>query len=130
MGTAPPRGSDPYHLPDPMLSDKCTPSQDCWPSQETWQAFNQTIGGNLIATNPANQVCFDEPDGVECHDVQTRYTDAWFVGNQPGASMMPIWDCGMQDDCCWPGATETCGRGEVPLYTVNATTTEHVQQSV
>ena len=44
--------------------------------------------------------------------------------------MMRIWDCGMQADCCWYGQSETCGRGEVQLYTVNATSAEHVQESV
>ena len=40
--------------------------------------------------------------------------------------MMPYLDCGMQADCCWYQTTEKCGRGEVPLFTVNATTAEHV----
>ena len=105
MGLAPPYGPtyDPKNLPDPRTSDKCTPSQDCWPSEDTWQTFNQTIGGNLIATTPTNQVCFDDPDSQTCQDALNGYKDAWFVGDQPGASMMRLWDCGMQADCCWYG---------------------------
>ena len=41
--------------------------------------------------------------------------------------MSPIWDCGLQADCCWIGATTECGRGEVPHFMVNATTPEMVQ---
>jgi len=38
-------------------SCRCLPGDDCWPSVSTWNAFNQSVGGRLVATVPLATPC-------------------------------------------------------------------------
>lgn len=38
-------------------SCRCFPTDDCWPSTSTWNAFNQSVDGRLVATEPLAIPC-------------------------------------------------------------------------
>ena len=42
-----------------LRSCKCFPGDACWPSEQEWNAFNVTVGGNLIKTLPLGSPCHD-----------------------------------------------------------------------
>lgn len=58
---------------------RCFPGDPCWPSSETWNAFNQTLGGKLIATLPIGSPCHDSFDGVKTFDASecSRIQEQW-----------------------------------------------------
>lgn len=43
---------------------RCFPGDACWPSAESWNAFNETLGGKLIATVPIASTCHNGFPGV------------------------------------------------------------------
>ena len=87
--------------PTDLNADKCTYKSSCWPSDTDWQAFNATIDGMLIMPRPLQATCFDKRLSAECLETFTKYTDAYFIDDIPGASMTPLWDCGLDAKCCW-----------------------------
>lgn len=54
------------------------PGDKSWPADKDWDAFNQTVGGRLIATVPIGAVCHDTFPGVE-YDAQkcAEVRDLW-----------------------------------------------------
>lgn len=38
-------------------SCRCFPGDNCWPSVSTWNAFNQSVDGRLVATEPLAVPC-------------------------------------------------------------------------
>lgn len=60
-------------------SCRCFPGDFCWPSQAEWSAFNDTVGGRLVATVPIASICHDSSfgsyDAAGCAQLQ----DEWLV---------------------------------------------------
>ncbi|KAJ5618249.1 FAD/FMN-containing dehydrogenase [Penicillium herquei] len=56
----------------------CFPGEPCWPSASRWAAFNHTLRGRLIATDPIGSVCHsDGPlaayDASACENLKARW---------------------------------------------------------
>ncbi|KAJ5768739.1 FAD/FMN-containing dehydrogenase [Penicillium odoratum] len=51
----------------------CFPGDSCWPSPAQWTAFNQTVGGRLIATTPIASACHTS-DGFEAYSASACHT--------------------------------------------------------
>ena len=79
---------------------------------------------------PLQAPCFKKPHSAACLTTYAKYTDAYYVGKCPGASMTPLWDCGLEAECCWTVTSTTCQQGQVPYVAVNATTAQIVQTAV
>lgn len=75
-------------------SCRCYPGDDCWPSTSTWEAFNDTIGGRLIATVPLAGPCHDVDFGPYNADTCANLQAAWFTpelhAESPSSIMAPL----------------------------------------
>ncbi|KAG0247767.1 hypothetical protein BG011_000956 [Mortierella polycephala] len=110
---------------------RCLLSQPCWPSESSWQTLNQAIGGRLIATKPAAYNCHDPHyDDAACQEVQKGYFDVLWRETQPGAMLRANWEVVGDQGCRGFNKTAPCFQGAVPLYSVNATSAEDVQNAV
>ncbi|KAF9965083.1 hypothetical protein BGZ70_005430 [Mortierella alpina] len=110
---------------------RCQPSQSCWPDDETWSAFNETVGGRLIATHPAAYECHDPHyDEAACSQIQKGYYHDWWRPSQPGAYQHANWEVQDDDGCLGFNRTAPCHQGNVPVYTVNATSVRDIRRAV
>ncbi|KAG0258602.1 hypothetical protein DFQ27_004540 [Actinomortierella ambigua] len=114
----------------PNLRCKCLPHEPCWPNTGTWNDFNSTVNGNLIATTPVARVCHGENYNKDMCDNVTKnyYFDHWRQ-LQPGAVVRANWET-FRGEGCLLKQTAPCLQGAVPLYTVKATTIDHVKATV
>ncbi|KAF9975821.1 hypothetical protein BGZ73_000362 [Actinomortierella ambigua] len=128
--TAVPDDADPFETSHARLRCKCQPTQPCWPSSSLWSAFNETVGGRLIATKPVARECHAEYyDKAKCDAIKEVYYYSVWRQNQPGAFQMANWET-LRGEGCLLNQTTTCLQGAVPLYTVNVSTIADVQESV
>lgn len=112
-------------------SCRCLPSQPCWPSVESWSNLNKTVNGRLIATHPPAYECHDPHyDSATCQKIQDGYHYDLWRQSQPGAALQINWEVDGEKGCLGFNRTLPCNQGAVPLYTVNATTVEHVQDTI
>ncbi|KAF9913686.1 hypothetical protein BX616_009742 [Lobosporangium transversale] len=109
----------------------CQPTQSCWPSAADWSALNTAVGGRLIPTKPAAYECHNPNyDPGKCQEIQKGYFfDSW-RHLQPGAVEQTNWELFNNKGCRGFNQTEPCFQGAVPLYTINATSVQDVQQAV
>ncbi|KAL1914784.1 uncharacterized protein VTP21DRAFT_7876 [Calcarisporiella thermophila] len=78
----------------------CLPNEVCWPDSQTWQKFNESVGGQLLASNIS--------------------TDCSGSKNQSSGS-----GCSKITDPYWQGV-----QGAFPVFAVNATGSSDIQQAV
>ncbi|CAO3564949.1 unnamed protein product [Mortierella alpina] len=110
---------------------RCQPSQSCWPDDELWSALNATVNGRLIATHPAAYECHDPHyDEATCSTIQRGYYHDWWRPSQPGAYQHPNWEVQGNDGCLGFNRTAPCHQGNIPVYTVNATSVRDIQSAV
>ncbi|KAF8970281.1 hypothetical protein BGZ46_010511 [Entomortierella lignicola] len=110
---------------------RCLPSQPCWPSESSWSALSQSVGGRLIATKPAAYECHNPHyDGAKCDEIKKGYYFDYWRQLQPGAVQQTNWEVIGDRGCLGVNQTTPCNQGAVPLYTVNATSVEDVQNAV
>ncbi|KAF9570159.1 hypothetical protein EC968_002138 [Mortierella alpina] len=110
---------------------KCLSSQACWPDDETWSKLNSTVGGRLIATHPAAYECHDPHyDETACNKIREGYYHDWWRPSQPGAYQHANWEVQGDEGCLGLNRTAPCHQGNVPLYTVNATSVKDVQRAI
>ena len=115
----------------PQRSCKCLPSEPCWPSTESWAILNSTVSDQPIATHPAAYACHEPHyDSAACQKIQEGYYLNWWRQAQPGAVQQTNWEVSGDNGCLGLNRTAPCHQGALPLYTVNATTIEHVQETV
>ncbi|KAF9977531.1 hypothetical protein BGZ75_010286 [Mortierella antarctica] len=118
-------------IPHSQESCKCSPLESCWPNTEQWAVLNRTVNDRLIATRPASYACHNpQYDSTACQEIQQGYNYDWWRQIQPGAVQQTNWEVNGHMGCLGLNRTAPCHQGAVPLYTVNATTVEHVQDSV
>ena len=87
------------------------------------------VDGNLISVQPLQTVCFDNPASNTCQETISRSEDGQYLSDQPGAMVNPFRACTFEGaECCWyePNVDNECQQGEIPLYAVDAKTSEHV----
>ena len=99
------------------------PGDHCWPSAAIWKAFNFTVGGKLIATEPVAISCYPGPraNAAECAAVNAGWSDAKFQADDPVGLSYPtnITCAPIPADSEPPGS---CTLGVSPTYAVDATT--------
>ncbi|KAG0352842.1 hypothetical protein BC939DRAFT_462832 [Gamsiella multidivaricata] len=110
---------------------RCLPFQPCWPNESTWSTLDQAVGGRLIATKPAAYACHDPHfDSATCQEIQKGYYFDYWRQRQPGAVQQTNWEVLDGKACLGFNQTAPCDQGAVPLYTVNATSIEDIQNTV
>ena len=127
-GSAVPGGLNSWHYrPRPGRTEsscRCFPGDPCWPSADAWSAFNQTLGGKLIATVPIASVCHNTFPGVsydaaKCAQVRANWPRPSFhdvTSHSPMASFFANESC---DPFAPPDAP--CSVGSYVQYAVRAT---------
>ncbi|KAI1370300.1 FAD binding domain-containing protein [Hypoxylon crocopeplum] len=110
-----------------------------WPGQDEWDSLNKTVDGRLIATVPLAAPChysFIDDDGknasVYDQDVCDNLRSNWFSATTHLPSASSPMSYQFTNDSCNPflGPDSPCTLGYYVSYTVNATTTQHVQAAL
>ena len=103
-------------------SCRCFPSEPCWPSPAEWNAFNETIGGKLIATVPLAAPCHDSAFGPYDEEACNALRDVWFFPEThiPSASS-PMAQVFANNSCNpFSPPDAPCLIGTAPRYAVDA----------
>ncbi|KAJ7621434.1 FAD-binding domain-containing protein [Roridomyces roridus] len=102
------------------------PGSQGYPDAAAWSELNATVAGRLVNVVPSAKFC----NGT-CSDAQ--WTSALFRNTIPGAMDQPNWEQGYDltpPSLCLRNSSNTCGQGDVPLFSVEAETVEDVQAAV
>ncbi|KAK1977134.1 FAD binding domain-containing protein [Colletotrichum cereale] len=102
---------------------RCFPGDACWPTAAKWDAFNQTVGGRLIATVPIGAPCHDSSFGAYDDAKCTALKAVWGKSEthiQTSSSVMAAF---FANQSCDPfvGRDERCIIGTYVQYAVKAT---------
>ncbi|KAI2629002.1 FAD/FMN-containing isoamyl alcohol oxidase MreA [Xylaria nigripes] len=103
------------------LRCRCYPGDKCWPSDSVWNAFNETIGGRLIATTPLAAPCHDSTFGLynatECAQLQASWFTPELHADSPSSIMSPYF----ANNSCNPFLPEaaSCILGTYASFSVN-----------
>lgn len=100
---------------------RCYPGDACWPTASEWAAFNETVGGRLVATQPLAAVChydnFTTYDAGAC----AALVDVWNLPQthyvSSSSPMAPFWS----NDTCSPYSEPSaqCTAAALVQYAVN-----------
>ncbi|KAL2259507.1 hypothetical protein VTK26DRAFT_6797 [Humicola hyalothermophila] len=112
---------------------RCFPGDPCWPTAEEWSAFNQTVGGKLIATVPIASACHNSfpnvrYDAAACDEVRANWPRPAFhhvTSHSPMASFFANKSCDPFSD---PDAP--CSVGSYVQYAVRATSAYDYQMTL
>ncbi|RYP65454.1 hypothetical protein DL769_006309 [Monosporascus sp. CRB-8-3] len=102
---------------------RCFPGNACWLTPAEWAAFNETVGGRLVATVPMASVChydyFAAYDAAACADLQAvwNYPQTHYVTSS--SPMAPFFANASCDPFTAP--SDQCVIGAYVQYAVNAT---------
>lgn len=111
---------------------RCFPGDACWPSRSDWDAFNQTLGGKLVATVPIGSPC--HVDAFEPYDEQACATlkDNWGFPATHIDSSSSIMASFFANQSCDPFLPQDsqCVIGSYVQYAVNATDASDVQRTI
>ncbi|KAI0031018.1 FAD-binding domain-containing protein [Vararia minispora EC-137] len=102
------------------------PGDPGFPSTADWATLNDTIDGRLLTVIPSAEVC------AQLNCTEAQWTSSVFRDMIPGQMNQYNWEQdydAVPPELCLRNGT-TCAQGNVPLYAVNATTTEHVQAGI
>lgn len=133
---------DPQHGPDTSLllqtkpvyksSCRCFFGDSCWPKPSQWRAFNQSLGGKLIATTPIGSPCHDDAfgpfDAERCANLRSN----WFFPEThlvtPSSVMAPYFT----NNTCNPFLPRDagCTLGNYISYAVNASDATHFLKTI
>ncbi|KAJ5771956.1 FAD binding domain protein [Penicillium odoratum] len=108
---------------------RCFPGDDCWPSTLTWNAFNQSVDGRLVATEPLATPCH-----VPSYDEKTCEVlkEGWLLPEehyQSSSSMMaPFFTNGTCDP--YHPISKPCTLGNFVRYAVNVSSPAHVAETL
>ncbi|RYP09071.1 hypothetical protein DL764_001492 [Monosporascus ibericus] len=113
---------------------KCTPQDPCWPSNSEWQELNNTISGQLIASQPIAQSCYPGPaeDETQCSLVSSSWADVGFQIESPIGYPQPFDEiaCAPVNVTAGEVPQGECTLGDAPVFTVNATSADHVAAGI
>lgn len=110
-----------------------TPADDCWPSTSSWSTLNATVDGRLIHNQPIARPCYQgaDYDAARCQEISADWADErWFSQFPTGYSYPTIETCPIINATLGPGRYPQCDLGNYPVYTVNASSTEHVAAGI
>jgi hypothetical protein len=111
---------------------RCLPEDSCWPSTAQWTAFNESIGGKLIATIPIASSChfdaFETFNSEEC----TALQNVWNVTETHWQSSSSIMANFFANESCDPFSAPTarCIIGTYIQYAVNASSATDYQATI
>lgn len=112
---------------------RCFPGDRCWPSTAEWAAFNETVGGRLIATVPVASACHDSFPGVsydaeKCANIQANWIRPEFHDETTHSPMAAFF----ANNSCDPFTPREaqCSIGAYVRYAVNATGVEHYKKTI
>ena len=112
------------------------PGDDAWPDYSTWNSLNETVDGNLIATVPIAAPCHHSALGknISLYDEEACSTlrDNWFFPTTHLVSPSSPMSYQFTNNSCNPflDPNAQCSIGYYVAYTVNATSTAHIQAAV
>lgn len=104
---------------------KCFPgdADGCWPSSQEWAAFNETIGGRLVATIPIAAVCHEDSFATYNPDACNALRNNWgFPETHYTSSSSPMADWFANSSCDpFTEPSERCVLGTYVQYAVRGT---------
>ncbi|GKT46425.1 FAD-linked oxidoreductase sor8 [Colletotrichum spaethianum] len=111
---------------------RCYPGEDCWPTTAKWDAFNETVGGRLIATVPIGAVCHDSSFGAYDEAKCTALQNSWANSEthiQTSSSVMAAF---FANDSCDPflDRTARCIVGTYVQYAVKAASSDDYVKTI
>ncbi|KAJ5630613.1 FAD/FMN-containing dehydrogenase [Penicillium longicatenatum] len=111
----------------------CFPGEPCWPSISQWAAFNRTLKGRLIATDPIGSVCHsDGPFGAynasACEDLRAKW-DLTSTHYESSSSIMAGF---YTNQSCNPflGPSSRCIIGTYVQYAVRVESSTDIQKTI
>ncbi|KAL9037539.1 MAG: hypothetical protein Q9180_003661 [Flavoplaca navasiana] len=110
-------------------SCKCLPGDACWPSEQEWNAFNVTVGGNLIKTVPLGSPCHD-PNYNEtlCNELASQWNNSLLHINSSSSIQAPIFANASCDP--FTPRSSACLMGNYVRYAVRATGPKDIAATV
>ena len=111
---------------------RCFPGDTCWPTLSEWTAFNQSLGGKLMATIPIASPCHDDAfspfDAQQCAQLQST----WFFPETHFDTSSSIMAPYFTNDSCNPFLPQdaSCTLGNYISYAVNASDAADFQKTV
>ncbi|EFQ35837.1 FAD binding domain-containing protein [Colletotrichum graminicola M1.001] len=102
---------------------RCYPGDACWPTAADWDAFNQTVGGRLIATVPIGAPCHDSSFGSYNEAECTALQNAWGSPETHIKTSSSVMAAFFANQSCDPflDRSDRCIIGTYVQYAVNAT---------
>ncbi|KAK1590108.1 FAD binding domain-containing protein [Colletotrichum navitas] len=102
---------------------RCYPGDACWPTAANWDAFNQTIGGRLIATVPIGAPCHDSSFGAYNEAECTALQNVWSQAETHIKTSSSVMAAFFANQSCDPFVARSarCVIGTYVQYAVNAT---------
>lgn len=112
---------------------KVYPGDPTWPKPGEWEQLNRTLGGALIKGVPAASICYfnstRQHDVEACTKLSANWTNSYTHLDDPIEMFSPVY----QGLTCQPPSlynSGECTQGGYPTYTVNVSTTTHLQVAV
>jgi hypothetical protein len=112
---------------------KVYPGDPAWPKPGEWEQLNKTLGGVLIKGVPQASVCYfngtTSHNEAACDKLAANWTSSYTQVEDPIEMFSPVY----QGLTCQPSSlynSGKCTQGGYPVYTVNASTTAHLQIAV
>lgn len=105
-------------------SCRCFPGDTCWPTASEWAAFNETVGGRLVATRPLAAVCHYDNFTTYDADACAALLDVWNLPEthylSSSSPMAPFWS----NNTCSPYSEPSaqCVASALVQYAVNVST--------
>lgn len=113
------------------------PGDDAWPDSSVWNNLNQTVDGNLIATIPIAAAChmttLDKNVSLYNEEACSALRDVWFFPTTHLVSPSSPMSYQFTNNSCNPfdqDPNAPCTVGYHVAYTINATSTAHIQAAV
>ena len=112
---------------------KVYPGDKAWPKPSEWELLNKTLEGALIKAVPQASVCYfngtSQHDEAACTNLAANWTNSYTHLDDPIEMFSPVY----QGLTCQPTSlydSGDCTQGGYPTYTVNVSTTAHLQLAV
>ena len=111
---------------------RCTPANSCWPSPAVWTAFNQSVGGKLLATVPIGSPCHDDSfgpfDPLQCSQLRS----VWFLPETHSDTSSSVMAPQFTNNSCNPflPRNASCSLGNYISYAVNASVVTDFQKTM
>ncbi|OQD79836.1 hypothetical protein PENANT_c043G07633 [Penicillium antarcticum] len=110
-------------------SCRCLPGDDCWPSTLVWNAFNQSVDGRLVATEPLAIHCHAPSyNSTQCNTLR----EGWLLPKEhyqtSSSFMAPFFTNGTCDP--YHPVSKPCTLGNFVRYAVNISSPDHVAKTL